>query len=267
MTTIAETATVDKRAEIGRDVTIASGSVVSADAVVGDGCELKANVFIGERVILGRDNRIFQNTVLGEEPQMLDREVGLSLVIGDNNVFRENVTVNRSTTGGDGKTLIGNGCYFMAGVHIGHDCKIADQVVICNTTQLSGFVHIEKNAWLGSLCGFHQFTTVGQYAYVGGMSAVNRDVPPYARVAGNYPVTIHGVNSVGLQRAGFSKTTIQAIHRAYLKLFKRRGDKVFSQALCELMAQDDLDDCAREFIESLHRSSRHHLGRFRELSR
>jgi UDP-N-acetylglucosamine acyltransferase len=266
MTTIAETATIDKRAKIGLDVTIAPGCVISPGAVIGDRCELKANVFIGPGVNMGRENRIFQNCVLGEEPQMLSQGKGFSLIIGDHNVFRENSTVNSSTEV-EGKTLIGHRCYLMAGVHIGHDCEIADQVVISNATQLSGFVHVKKKAWLGSLCGFHQFTTVGQYAYIGGMSAINRDVPPFVRVAGNYPFGVHGINSVGLQRAGFSKESIQAIHKAYLKLYKRRRDKVFSQALSELMEQGDMDASVREFVEALHRSSQHHLGRYRELSR
>lgn len=257
---------IDASAKIGQEVSIASGCVVGAGAVIGDGCELKANVIIGQGVRLGKENRVFQNSVLGEEPQMLGQEKGYSLVVGDKNVFRENVTVNCSTADGDGKTVIGNGCYFMAGSHIGHDCEIDDEVVISNYTQLAGFVKVGKKAWLGSLCGFHQFTTIGQYAYVGGMSAVGRDVPPYVRVAGNYPFTVQGVNSVGMQRAGFTKATIQAIQKVYIQLYKRRGKKVFAQALAEIRDQSDLDEHARELVDALHCSSQHYLGRFRELS-
>ena len=265
-TNIAATAVIDKDARIGADVAIGPGCVVAAGAIIGDGCELKANVVVAEGVILGANNRLFQNTVLGEEPQMLDQEKGCTLVIGDNNVFRENVTVNRSTEP-DGETTIGSGCYIMAGTHIGHDCDIEDEVVISNYTQLAGFVRIERKAWLGSLCGFHQFTTVGRFAYVGGMSAIGRDVPPFVRAAGSYPFTIQGVNAVGLQRAGFCKEDIQAIQKVYLQLFKRRNNKVFTEVLNELMNQPQSNEHVQDFLHALHRSTQHRLGRFRELTR
>lgn len=263
---IADTAVIDKDARIGHDVSIGPGCVIQTGAVVGDGCELKANVIIAEGVELGANNRVFQNSVLGEEPQMLSQQSGHNLIIGDNNVIRENVTINRSTNP-QGQTRIGSGCYFMAGTHIGHDCEIEDEVVISNYTQLAGFVKIERKAWLGSLCGFHQFTTVGRFAYIGGMSAIGRDVPPFVRAAGNYPFTIQGVNAVGLQRAGFTKEDIQAIQKVYLRLFKRRKNKVFAAVLTELMDQPPSNEYVQEFLEALHRSTLHRLGRFRELAR
>ena len=122
MTIISETAVVDKTAQIAQEVSIGPGCVIGPGAIVGQGCELKANVFIAPGVHLGKENRVFANCVLGEEPQILNLSDQGSLVIGDRNVFRENVTINRgSSSHGSGKTIIGNDCYFMIGSHVGHD--------------------------------------------------------------------------------------------------------------------------------------------------
>ncbi|MCH9022543.1 MAG: acyl-[acyl-carrier-protein]--UDP-N-acetylglucosamine O-acyltransferase, partial [Planctomycetes bacterium] len=141
MTEIAETAVVDKTADLGQDVIVGPGCVIGPGAVVEDRCELKANVCIAPHGRLGKENRVFANCVLGEEPQSLNQtDQGTTLVIGDHNVLRENVTLNRGSSRGPGKTRVGNGCYFMTGVHVGHDCEIDDEVVLCNSVHIGGHV-------------------------------------------------------------------------------------------------------------------------------
>ena len=265
MTQIAETAVVDKTAEIDRDVIVGPGCVIGPDAVVERGCELKANVFLAPGVRLGKANRIFANCVLGEEPQILNQVAAqTNLVIGDNNILRENVTINRGSSHGSGETVVGNGCYFMTGAHVGHDCEIEDEVVLCNDAQIGGHVKLERKVWMGSLCGVHQFCTVGRYAYIAGMSAVGRDIPPFVRAAGSYPCRTRGVNTIGLERAGFSAESIEALKKIYMQLFRRSNDASFAELLEELSARRDHDEHVRCLLDFMSRSSRHPLGRFRE---
>lgn len=265
MTVIATTAVVDASAVLADDVVVGAGSVIGAGVTIGEGCEIKTNVVIEDQVTLGRGNRIFANCVLGEEPQTLHLdEADTRLIIGDNNTFRENVTVHRGSSEGSGKTVIGNHCYFMVGSHIAHDCCIEDHVVISNATLLSGHVNIEHNAWLGAICGVHQFTTIGRYAYIGGASTIHRDIPPYVRAAGAYPCIVRGLNMIGLERAGFKEKSIKALRKACFQLYKRRNTVTFLEKVDQMREQGDLDEHVAYLLDSLHRSSQHRLGRYQE---
>ena len=268
MTEVAPTATVEPTAQVGPDVTIGPGCLIGASAVIGEGCELMANVVIANGVVLGRNNRIFPNTILGAEPQILSYEPSqTALIIGDENVFRENVTISCGSPHGGGRTVIGDRCYFMAGVHVGHDCQVEDSVVISNQSLLSGHVKVERQAWIGALCGMHQFTTVGRHAYIGGMSTVYRDIPPYVKAAGAYPCEIRGLNTIGLQRAGFNAAGIAALKSTYLRLYRRRSGKTFAETVLELVQADGIDPHVCHLLEAIQNSMKHPLGRFRELAR
>jgi UDP-N-acetylglucosamine acyltransferase len=268
MTKIASTAVIDTSAQLGEDVEVGPGAVIGAGVTLGAGCTIKANVVIEDRVTLGKRNRVFPNCVLGEEPQTLHPDDGeTQLIIGDDNTFRENVTVHRGSSEGVGKTVIGTHCYFMVGSHIAHDCRIEDHVVISNATLLSGHVTIEHHAWLGAICGVHQFSTVGHYAYIAGASTIHRDIPPYVRAAGAYPCEVRGLNLIGLERAGFSEQSIKALREAYHPLYKRCNGTTFLEQVDRMRAREDLDEHVASLLESLHRSSQHRMGRYQEIFR
>ena len=267
MTEIAPTASVDKTAQLGRDVFIGPGCVVAPGVNIGDSCVLKANVIIGTGVTLGSENIMFPNCVLGEEPQIIgEHDPQTELIIGTGNVFRENVTINRGSPIGAGKTIIGNGCYFMTGSHVGHDCEIEDQVVIGNYSQVGGHGKVERNVWMSSFCGAHQFVTIGRFTYVGGLSGMTHDIPPFMRVASSYPCKVRGLNIVGLQRAGFSDDSIRALEQACRRLYIRRQGPL-TTIVEEMTSQDGLDENVKYLLESLQRSFQHRLGRYRELFR
>ena len=268
MTQVSKTAVVDSSAQLGREVVVGPGCVVGAGAVIGNGCELKANVFISEGVVLGRTNRMFANCVLGEEPQSLGCvEPATRLIIGEENVFRENVTLNRGTPHGGGQTVIGSNNYFMIGAHIGHDCEVEDNTVISNYVQIGGHGKIESNAWLSAFTGTHQFVTIGRFTFTGGHCGCVHDIPPFTRAAGIYPCEIRGINTTGLERAGFTQESIEALKEAYRYLYRRRNGKTMAEAVAELSGQNGLDENVRYLVEFLQRAARHRLGRYRELSR
>lgn len=198
---------------------------------------------IGHHVVLegnteiGAGNQIFPGAAIGLEPQDLKYDGSISLVkIGDNNTIREHVTINRATRSGEA-TLVGNHNLLMAYVHIAHNCVIEDRVVVASSVVLAGHVHLESRATIGGALGIHQFVRVGQLAMVGGMSRIDRDVPPYMLVEGN-PARVRSLNQVGLRRAGLldenEGKTFQSLKKAF-RLLYRSG-----LPFCEAMEQLDL---------------------------
>jgi len=265
LTKIAPTAIVDKTAQLGRDVVIGPGCVIGAGVVIGDGCRFQANGIVEPGVVMGRNNRIHAHCVLGDLPQILGCEKAeTQLLIGDDNVFRENVTIHRGSPHGGGQTIIGNQNYFMVGSHLGHDCQVEDQVVVSNYTQISGHVKLERKVWLSAILGIHQFVTVGRFSYIAGLSGVTHDVPPFVRVAGSYPCEVRGLNLIGLQRAGFSPETIRALVDAYRRLYMDRKGKSLASVVAEMLAQKDLDENVAYLLNSLQRSTQHRFNRYRE---
>src|SRR5205814_5355319 len=171
------------------------------------------NVTLGHRVSIGT------GTILGGDPQDLKYKGEPTRVeIGDGTTIREYATINRGTTQSF-KTIIGQNCFIMSYVHLAHDCHVGDGVIISNGTQLAGHVTIDEKAIVSGLVGFHQFATIGRYSFIGGCSRVAKDVPPYVKAVGN-PVKLYGLNTVGLQRNGFSEDTIRELKRAYRLFFK-----------------------------------------------
>ncbi len=267
MTEIAATAILDKTAQLGSDVYIGPGCVIDSDVIIGDGCLLKANIFVSKGVTLGQGNQVFPNCVLGEEPQMVDKhDPETELIIGNDNVFRENVTINRGSPIGSGKTIIGDQNYFMIGSHVGHDCEIEDNVVLGNYCQIGGHGKLERNVWMSAFCGTHQFVTVGRFVYAGGLSGIVSDIPPFMRTSGSYPCTVRGLNAVGLQRAGFSAESIQALNETYRGLYRHR-EGALTGAVEEMMSRQELDENVKYLLEFLQRSFQHRMNRHRELFR
>jgi len=267
VTKIAPTAVVDKTAQLADDVFVGPGCLIGPHSLIGPGCILKANVIIGSRVTLGRNNRIFPNCVLGEEPQI----VGLidpptALIIGDHNTFREQVTINRGSPQGGGKTTIGNNNYLMIAAHLGHDCEMEDNCVLGNAVAIAGHCKIERNAWLSAFSTMQQFSTVGRFTFSAGFSGIYNDQPPFVRVAG-YPCRVRGLNLIGLKRAGFSEQNLAALDKAYRRLFRKIGSETLAHAVEDLAAQNGLDENVRCLLDSLRRRHQHRTGRYRELFR
>ncbi|MGH7030890.1 MAG: acyl-ACP--UDP-N-acetylglucosamine O-acyltransferase, partial [Stellaceae bacterium] len=223
MAEIHPTAIIAPGASLARDVVIGPFCVVGEDVALGRGVVLGAHVVVGGHTTIGAGTRIFPFASIGLEPQDLKyRGEESSLIIGRGNTIREYVTMNPGTTGGGMVSRIGDGCLFMVGAHIAHDCQIADHVIMANNASLAGHVVIEDYAVLGGLCGVHQFVRIGKHAMIGGMSAVDRDVIPYGQVIGNR-ARLTGLNIIGMQRRGFTREDIQGLRNAYQLLFHSAG--------------------------------------------
>ena len=246
-------ADVSAKAQIGKGVSVGSGAVIGPNVIVGPNTCIGPNVIIQGRVEIGSNNKIFPGACIGLEPQDLKyKGDATSVLIGDNNTFRECVTINRATFEGE-KTIIGDQNLLMAYSHLGHNCAIGNNVVIANSVQIAGHVVVEDKAVIGGCLGIHQFVHIGYLAMVGGMTRVDRDVPPFCLAEG-HPGRIRGLNKVGIKRKNIDKENKEE----YLQL-KRIWNLLFKS---EYVISDGLK-IARE--ESLFKSSARLCG-FIELS-
>jgi UDP-N-acetylglucosamine acyltransferase len=212
------TAVVDPGVRLGHGVEIGPHAVIGPGVELGDGCRLGPHVVLERNVKLGPGVSIGAGSVLGSPPQDVKYRGEETFVeVGPRTVIREHSTVNRGSTA-TGITTIGADCFLMTYVHVAHDCRLGDGVTIANATQLSGHTILEDGVTLSGLIAVHQFVTIGTLAFVGGASRVNQDIPPYVKAVGN-PVELFGLNTVGLQRAGFPAHTVAALKRAYRQLF------------------------------------------------
>ncbi len=268
MANISPAAHVSETAVIGDNVTIAPGCIIQDGVTIGDNCELRNNVLVCSGTTLGKGNRVFSGAVLGEEPQNVGEvNPDTKLQIGDNNVLREYITIHRGSPGGSGVTKIGDNNFIMAYTHIGHDCIICNNVVITNGCQLSGHVLVEDNVWMAGICAFHQFTSIGKYAYIAGGAHVSQDMPPFLKASGITRCGPKCVNTVGLLRAGFSKESVRAIKDVFGALYRRKGSMAIDKLVNEMLANDQLDENARYMLEFLAKSYSSPRNRYRELSR
>ena len=194
-------AAVDAKAELAAGVVVGPGAVIGPDVVIGANTWIGPNSVLDGRLRLGRDNRVFPGACLGLEPQDLKyRGAPTEVVIGDGNTIRECVTINRATAEGE-RTVVGDHNLLMAYCHLGHNCELGNRIVMSNAIQVAGHVIIEDRAVIGGCLGIHQFVHIGTMAMVGGMTRVERDVPPYCLVEG-HPGRVRGLNRVGLRRSG-----------------------------------------------------------------
>jgi len=212
-------ACVDPRAELAEDVEVGPFCNIEAGAVIGAGCRLDSHVTIKSGTTIGTNNSMSQGVVLGGDPQ--DRKYAgepTFLVIGNNNIFREYVTIHRAT--GEGKsTIVGDDNFLMANVHLGHNVVIHNHITIANSVGVSGHVTIEDMVTVGGMAGFHQFVRIGKVAMVAGFARIVRDVPPFMFVAGS-DEEVHDINAIGLRRLGITPQSRMALHKACKLLFK-----------------------------------------------
>jgi UDP-N-acetylglucosamine acyltransferase len=213
---IHDTAIIDASAQIAADVEIGAYSVIGADVEIASGTVVGPHVVVMGPSKIGHDNRIFQFSSIGEAPQDKKYQGERTwLELGDRNVIREFVTLNRGTDEGNGKTIIGSDNLFMAYSHVAHDCLVGNHIVFANAASLSGHVEVGDYAILGGFTSVHQFTQIGSESFCGLGSVVTQDIPPFSTAAGNRARVI-GINKEGLKRKGFSAELIQALHKSYL---------------------------------------------------
>jgi len=248
------TAIVDPAARIGANVSIGAYSVIGAGVEIGDGTTIGPHVVIEGTTRIGRDNRIFQFASIGAIPQ--DKKFGgedSQLIIGDRNVIREFVTLNRGTAEGGGATRIGNDNWIMAYAHVAHDCTVGNHTVFSNNATLAGHVTVGDYAILSGFAGIHQFCRIGAHAFIGMGCLVNGDVPPFVMVAADYGRP-RGINSEGLKRRGFDADRIAAIKRAYRTLYLGNRSQAEAHAELAAIAADSKDVAVMlDFIEASER--------------
>jgi UDP-N-acetylglucosamine acyltransferase len=209
------TAIVDQRAELGENVSVGAYTIIEEEVVVGSGTEIGAHVYIDRYTKIGQGCRIYPFSAIGTPPQ--DKKFKgekTEAIIGDQNVIREYVTINRGTSGGGGRTTIGHQNLLMAYVHVAHDCHLGNGVIMANLATLAGHVILEDYCTLNGLVAIQQFVRVGAYAYIGGKSGVLKDVPPYV-IASGERAKLFGLNVVGLKRHDFSDEIIAALKQTY----------------------------------------------------
>jgi UDP-N-acetylglucosamine acyltransferase len=232
-------AIVSPKARLGAGVTVGPFCIVGDHVTLGEGVVLKSHVVVDGHTTLGAGTAVFPFAVLGGAPQDLKYAGEPSeLLIGCNNVIREHVTMNPGTAGGGLKTVVGDNGLYMVGVHVAHDCRVGNHVIMANNATLAGHVHVGDYAVLGGLSAVHQFVRIGAHAIIGGMSGVENDVIPFGRVKGER-AHLAGLNLTGLERRGFSKAQIKILQRAFNELFGEEG--TFDQRL-EIVAADFSDD-------------------------
>lgn len=225
---IHRTALIDPAAELGADVSVGPYSIVGPHVTVGARTAIAAHTVIERNTRIGEGVQIGYGTVIGNDPQDLKyRGEETWVEIGNATIIREYCTINRGSTA-TGRTTVGARCFLMTYVHIAHDCVVGNDVIMANGVQMAGHVTVDDRAIISGLVPIHQFVRIGTYSFVGGASRVNQDVPPYTKAAGN-PVHLYGLNSVGLQRAGFSPEVKLALKRAYRLVFN--SDLTVSQGI------------------------------------
>jgi len=254
------TAHVDSKAQLAANVAIGPNSYVGAGVTLGDHCVLHNNVTITGRTICGQGNEFFPGAVIGGSPQDLKyKGEPTKLTIGDRNIFRELVTVHAGTEIGGRMTRIGSHNRFLVGVHIAHDCVVGDDCILSNYVQLAGHVHLEGRVTIAGIVGIHHFTTVGTLAYVGGLTRIVADVPPFMIVKGN-PSRVRGFNEIGLMRWKFDGEQIRSIREAYRVLFSQRAEASGAgmlERLHQLEQRPELNGEVRYLCESIRRSLHH----------
>jgi len=248
------TAVIDPSANIAPNVKIGAFCVVGADVTIGSGSILEAHVVIQGPTEIGLNNHFFPFGSIGAAPQdkKYNNEPTL-LIIGDNNTFRENVTINRGTAQDLGKTVLGSDNWIMAGVHIAHDCVIGNHCILANATALAGHVTVYDWAILGGYTLVHQFCHIGEHSFCGMGSVINQDVPNFVIVSGNL-ASPRGINFEGLKRRNFTREQLSLIKKAYRTLY-RTGNR-FEEAIKELENLNDGFNTLGSLIEFLKKSER-----------
>jgi UDP-N-acetylglucosamine acyltransferase len=241
------TAVVDPRAELGQGVVIGPWCLVEAGAIIGNDCRLEARAVVKGRTTLGCNNEIGEGAVLGGKAQHLHEQLpGGTLTIGSHNRIRENVTIHRGWNN-DAATIVGDHNLLMVGSHVGHDCRVGNNVIMVNHVLLGGHVQVDDRAYLGGAAAVHQFCRIGRLAMVGGLARITQDVPPYVMVEGGI-TQIVGLNKVGLRRNGYSHEQVLQLKAAYRVIY-REGRRWLE--VLEVLRRDFANGPAAAFYEFL----------------
>ncbi len=248
-------AIVDAQAQLADGVSVGPFSIIGPDVIVEEGTRIGSHVVIQGPGRIGRNNTIHQFASLGDAPQDKGyKGEPTRFEVGDNNVIREYVTINRGTTTGAGITRLGSNNYMMAYSHLAHDCQVGNNTIFANAASLAGHVTVDDWVIMGGFAIVHQFCRIGAHSFCALGSVIFKDVPPYATVSGN-PACPHGINAEGLRRRGFSADTIQKIRNAHKILYKSKLPLAAAQSELELMGAD-CDEVAliARFIAASRRS-------------
>ncbi len=247
------TAIVDAKAQIGAGTIVGPYCVIAAEVTVGPDCWLQHHVTLSGPMRAGARNKFYAYCSIGQQTQDLKYQGEPTyLEIGNENTFREFVTINRSTSS-EGKTRVGSGGNFLAYSHIGHDCNVGDGVIFSNNGTLAGHVQVGDNAVMGGLTAVHQFCRIGRFAITGGCSKIVQDVPPFMIADGN-PAKIRGINLIGLERKGFPAENLKPIKEAFRLIYR---SKLNTQQAIEAMRKElPQNDEIKEIIDFIEKSER-----------
>jgi len=258
------TAQIDPKARLGEGVAVGPGAFIGPDVTVGDNCVVGHGSHIEGKTTLGANNILHPYVCLGTPPQDLKwHGEKTELIVGSDNVFREFVTINVGTPTGAGVTRIGDRNYFMISSHVGHDCEVDDEVILVNAVLLGGHCKVESGAKIMGAAAANPFVTVGKMSYVGGLTRIIRDVPPYMIIEGSR-AEVRRVNDVGLQRAGYSPESIGSLNQAFRKIYKRSRELNRLKAFDEIEADRDASEEVLYLVQFLRRSLQGRHGRYRE---
>ena len=260
---IDKTAVIDKNAELDTTVKVGAYAVIGAGVRVGAGTEVQPHSVLSGPTRIGENNSIGSFSTIGGEPQDLTyKGEPTELIIGNNNKIREYVSIHRGTVKGTGKTVIGSNNLLMAYTHIAHDCEIGNHVVMANLATLSGHVEVGDRAIISGFVAIHQFCRIGTFSYIGGVSGIGLDVPPYVIVSGiRSRMRVSGLNKVGLRRSGFDRETIAKLDTVF-RIIYRSPDLLFKETIekarKEVTGCEEVD-CMLKFFEDSKRGvcSRH----------
>ncbi|UCF39459.1 MAG: acyl-ACP--UDP-N-acetylglucosamine O-acyltransferase [Acidobacteriota bacterium] len=250
------TAIISPEARLADDVRVGAYSIIGDRVEIGAGTVIGPQCRIEGPTVIGQGNQIYGQASVGTDPQDLKfAGEDTFLFIGDRNKIREFVTINRGTVGGGARTTLGSDNLLMTQVHIAHDCHVGDRVILANAATLAGHVEVASDSTVGAFCGVHQFCRVGVHAFIGGYSVVTRDVVPFLKTVGiRNDAKTYGVNSIGLERKGFSKEEVEALNKAYRTIF-RKGLRL-TEAISQVREGGVTTDGVRVLIEFLESSER-----------
>ena len=264
-TFVADHVSIDPRAQIEDGAYIGPFCTIGPHVKIGRGTRLENNVTLMGHVEIGRDNQIYPNVVIGAEPQDLSyRGTDTSVVIGDNNVFREGVTINRGTEKEDGCTRVGSNNFMMACSHVAHDCRIGNNVVLANNTMLGGHVHVQDHASISGGVGVHHYCSIGPYSFVAGVSRVLHDVPPFMLAEGS-PARPRCINVVALKRNDFPPEAIRCLAEAHRLLYRAKVGLDHAREI--LRGNDQLVPQVNQLLTFMQNMQEGRHGRAREVRR
>ena len=245
---------IDPAAKISNDVEIGPFCLIGADVEIGSGTRIESHVILKGPMKIGERNHIFQFSTLGDgSPDKKYKNEPTTLVIGNENIIREGVTIHRGTVQDRGETLIGDRNLIMAYSHIAHDCVLGNDIVLTNQAALAGSVHVGDGAILGGYAIVHQFCSLGSYSFCAMGSAVNKDIPAYVKVRGN-PAKPFGINVTSIKRLGYSKESIEALRSAYRSIYRKK--LTVEEAIEELKGLRKEYEEVDLFLNSIEKSTR-----------